>query len=158
MKALLLTSNQQNVKIANTVSIISSRYITSVQHREIITSHLTKASKHDTQINARRSFLVNTQQNDSSKRTGGTFYHEKIVIGYSREQMCDLVYDVAKYKEFVPFCTRSTILLKQESGLGKINLKKIGRTNMSLNLKNIDNDPQFGLPKNFRAQLDIGTF
>lgn len=48
---------------------------------------------------------------ESADRTKkGTFYHEKIVLGYSAEQMCDLVGNVAKYKEFLPFCINSEIL------------------------------------------------
>ena len=41
---------------------------------------------------------------------GGRSYHEKVIVGYSREQMCSLVYDVAKYEEFVPFCVSSRVL------------------------------------------------
>lgn len=40
----------------------------------------------------------------------GTYYHEKIILGYSAEQMCDLVGNVQKYKEFLPFCINSEIL------------------------------------------------
>ena len=46
----------------------------------------------------------------AEKTKKGTFYHEKIILGYSAEQMCDLVGNVAKYKEFLPFCINSEIL------------------------------------------------
>lgn len=92
-----------------------------------------------------------------SRIEGGTYYHEKIILGYSRSQMCNLVYDVAKYKEFVPFCVSSTIL-SELSEPGKLNLTKMNRNNLSLNMKNFNNniDGQGNLPKSMRAKLEIG--
>ena len=43
----------------------------------------------------------------------GTYYHEKVILGYSAEQMCDLVGNVQKYKEFLPFCINSEIVLDE---------------------------------------------
>lgn len=137
----MLKSIPKNVMLVKTVSITTTRNLTRVQNVPIITSH----------INSKRHFLGN-----NNNETEGTSYREKLIIGYSREQMCDLVYDVAKYKEFVPFCTGSHIISNQAPQLGKFNLKTMNRSNMSLNLRNIERNPQMNLPKHFRAQLDIG--
>lgn len=51
--------------------------------------------------------LTTPEQSDFKN---GTFYHEKIVLGYSAEQMCDLVGNVQKYKEFLPFCINSELV------------------------------------------------
>lgn len=52
---------------------------------------------------------------DFERPKKGTFYHEKIILGYSAEQMCDLVGNVPKYKEFLPFCINSEVDLPSAS-------------------------------------------
>ncbi len=92
---------------------------------------------------------------DNKKLHDGTYYHEKLLVGYSREQMCDLVYDVKRYKEFVPFCINSKILV--DIPKGELNLSKLGRNNLNLNLRNFDTkEKQQHLPTHTRAQLEIG--
>lgn len=90
--------------------------------------------------------------------TDGTFFHEKLIIGYSREQMCDLVFNVKNYKEFVPFCSDS-IILQEPQNTANLNLK-LSKNNMSLNLRNFDNkkDKQLHLPQHFKAKLEIGKY
>lgn len=53
---------------------------------------------------------------DFERPKKGTFYHEKIILGYSAEQMCELVGNVPKYKEFLPFCINSEIIGEESSG------------------------------------------
>ncbi|XP_012262649.1 coenzyme Q-binding protein COQ10 homolog B, mitochondrial isoform X2 [Athalia rosae] len=44
-------------------------------------------------------------------------YEGRKLIGFSMEQMYDVVADVAKYKEFIPFCKKSDILTKRDGFL-----------------------------------------
>ena len=85
----------------------------------------------------------------------GIYYHEKIIIGYSRQQMCDLVYNVAEYKEFVPFCVDSVILSDGASKINHLNLRLMDKkaTENSLVLKD---DTKTQSAKNFKARLEIG--
>lgn len=121
------------------------------------------SSQNVVEVNPKRSVKIPTkglQDNTAEKALSkdGTSYHEKIILGYSREQMCNLVFDVARYKEFVPFCVDSKIM-NEVPRPGKLNLTKLSRNNMSLNLKNIDSslsNKQLHLPRHFRAKLEIG--
>lgn len=152
----MLKSNRKNVLLVKTVFIVSTRNLTCVQHIPITTSHITDLNKRDVLVESKRQYVGNN--GNINNEAGGLTYREKLIIGYSREQMCNMVYDVAKYKEFVPFCTGSTILVNQAPKLGNFNLKTMNhRSNMSLNLRNIDKNPQMNLPRHFKAQLDIGN-
>ncbi|KJH46229.1 polyketide cyclase/dehydrase [Dictyocaulus viviparus] len=42
-------------------------------------------------------------------------YSEERLIGYSREQMFDIVVDVSKYQHFVPWCQHSRVFKEQEN-------------------------------------------
>ncbi|XP_015431445.1 PREDICTED: coenzyme Q-binding protein COQ10 homolog B, mitochondrial [Dufourea novaeangliae] len=48
-------------------------------------------------------------------------YEGRKLIGFSMEQMYDVVADVKSYKVFLPFCKKSDVILKNEDGL-KANL------------------------------------
>src|SRR5690606_26795577 len=61
------------------------------------------SNKESLDIFTKKSFL-------KIKHGEGNFYHEKVVLGYSRQQMCDLVFDVDKYYQFVPFCIHSYVI------------------------------------------------
>ncbi|CAF0780430.1 unnamed protein product [Brachionus calyciflorus] len=86
----------------------------------------------------------------------GSFYHEKVLLGYSREQMCDLVYDVKRYKEFLPFCLDSKLIdekpIQQTLHKG-INLKLLHNSQSN---KIVTPDKKLELPSSFRAKLEIG--
>jgi ribosome-associated toxin RatA of RatAB toxin-antitoxin module len=107
-------------------------------------------------------------------KTEGNTYHEKVVLGYSREQICDLVYDVAKYKEFVPFCINSEII--QEPNGVQNSLNNANRLNLNLRQNGFNlrrNEPsqtpssnqeaiksqngEISRVKSFRAKLEIGV-
>lgn len=96
------------------------------------------------------------------KNTDGGYYHEKIILGYSREQMCNLVFDVKRYKEFVPFCINSEILITNENNLArqtnKINLVQLNnKNNMQMVKKNLEEaNAQNDTVKSFKARLDVG--
>ena len=88
------------------------------------------------------------------KNSNGSYYHEKVILGFSREQMCDLVFNVSKYKEFVPFCANSEILAESKpANSDHLNLKKRANT-AKLNL--IDANKEIQTPKSFKAKLEIG--
>lgn len=102
---------------------------------------------------------------DEKAKKSGSSYSEKIVLGYSCEQLCDVVSDVAKYREFVPFCTNSEILNDFNETIvtgHKINLKTINkvddlhqrRLGRYLNLET--NKRQLQIPQSFSARLEIG--
>jgi coenzyme Q-binding protein COQ10 len=107
---------------------------------------------------------------DSTLHKTGTFYYEKVIIGYSREQMCSLVSDVAKYKEFVPFCINSTVLDNNISNKTNnhikpnrvFNLRKMKSKKEETEDEEIDTKvlkKQLSLPspnKTMNCQLDIG--
>lgn len=94
------------------------------------------------------------------KERQGTFYHEKIVLGYSREQMCEMVGNVSHYKEFVPFCINSEIIEEKKAPV-RINLSQLRRTNVHHSLaanKPIEQKPsaEKEKSKSFAAKLEIG--
>lgn len=94
-------------------------------------------------------------------QTTGNYYHEKVILGYSREQMCDLVFNVEKYKEFVPWCIDSYILdangSSQTIGNKKINLNLLKKNKtVALNLNETTSKKEIQTPKSFRARLEIG--
>ena len=108
---------------------------------------------------------VNWRKLNNKSNTNGLFYNEKIVLGYSREQMCDMVFDVAKYKEFVPFCIDSKIL-NESSYTTKLNLKT-SKTTLNLKNLNLKNNKiesknstapsnTLHIPQLFKARLEIG--
>ena len=95
----------------------------------------------------------------------GHYYHEKVIMGYSREQMCNLVMNVADYKEFVPFCVNSRIMSDKESKSADDSASVKNKFNLNLINKNkkiskeliqqqasVKNQTQ----QNFRAILEIG--
>ena len=110
--------------------------------------------------------MSNWRKSNNKSNANGLFYNEKIVLGYSREQMCDMVFDVAKYKEFVPFCIDSK-LLNDSSYTTKLNLKTAKTAlslNTNLNLKNNKIEYKnstaasttLHIPQVFKARLEIG--
>lgn len=44
-------------------------------------------------------------------------YEGRKLIGFSMEQICDVVADVKNYKEFVPFCKKSDVISTADDGL-----------------------------------------
>lgn len=46
--------------------------------------------------------------------------HQQKILPYSAKQMYDLVNDVAKYPEFLPFCTEAQILCASEKELSAV--------------------------------------
>ncbi len=94
----------------------------------------------------------------------GNTYYEKVLIGYSRDQMCSLVFDVKNYSKFVPWCVNSEILVPSPS------VNKTIDKNLNLNLRLLkksyetkqpvtpveDNTLQKMGPKSFKARLEIG--
>jgi len=108
---------------------------------------------------------------DENLKRSGISYHERIVLGYSSQQLCDIVADVSKYKEFVPFCTNSEILddanlssytnIPTSTG-NRFNLKAISRTDDLSNrrlgryLNMTANKNQLRAPSTFSARLEIG--
>ena len=99
---------------------------------------------------------------------GGHYYHEKVIMGYSREQMCNLVMNVADYKEFVPFCVNSRILSDKESK-SAANDSALQATKNKFNLNLINKNKKISkeliqqqasvknqTQQNFRAILEIG--
>ncbi len=108
---------------------------------------------------------------DENLKRSGISYHERIVLGYSSQQLCDIVADVGKYKEFVPFCTNSEILddanlssytnIPTSTG-NRFNLKAISRTDDLSNrrlgryLNMTANKNQLRAPSTFSARLEIG--
>jgi coenzyme Q-binding protein COQ10 len=94
-------------------------------------------------------------------KTSGNYYHEKVILGYSREQMCDLVFNVEKYKEFVPWCIDSHILeangSSQATANKKINLNLLKKNKtVALNLNETTSKKEIQTPKSFKARLEIG--
>lgn len=81
----------------------------------------------------------------------GSFYHEKVILGYSREQMCDLVFDVKRYKEFLPFCIDSEVVEEKTIRSKAINLRKLHKVTNT-----IETDKKLQLPSSFKAKLEIG--
>lgn len=81
----------------------------------------------------------------------GSFYHEKVILGYSREQMCDLVFDVKRYKEFLPFCIDSDVVEEKITRPKAINLRKLHTVS-----NKTETDRKAELPSSFKAKLEIG--
>lgn len=100
------------------------------------------------------STVINFEQDKSilKSKNKGSYYHEKIVLGYSRNQMCDLVYDVAKYKEFIPFCINSRLIDDKPVSPARINLKQL--RNQPVKLSPQCNEVQ--MASSVKAQLEIG--
>lgn len=66
-------------------------------------------------------------------------YKERQLVGYSREKMFELVKDVSKYKEFVPWCLKSDILQST-----------VKTPNQAIK------DTSLKIPRTFTAELEIG--
>lgn len=99
---------------------------------------------------------------NKSAAFNGKFYHEKIILGYSREQMCDLVFNVQKYKDFVPFCVKSEII-EEKKDKNRFNLhtaknKHQFKLQLAQNkvLKNLKKKNDIELPQTFDARLEVG--
>jgi len=94
----------------------------------------------------------------------GNTFHEKVLIGYSRNQMCSLVFDVKNYSKFIPWCINSEILIPAPS------VNKTIDKNLNLNLRLLkksyetkqpittpdEKSVQSPVQKSFKARLDIG--
>jgi coenzyme Q-binding protein COQ10 len=94
----------------------------------------------------------------------GNTFHEKVLIGYSRDQMCSLVFDVKNYSKFLPWCLNSEIIVPTPS------INKTIDKNLNLNLKLLKKKYETKQPsttedekvhqsstqKSFKARLDIG--
>jgi coenzyme Q-binding protein COQ10 len=68
-------------------------------------------------------------------------YKEKKVLGYPKEYIFDIVKDVKRYREFVPWCLKSDILPLD------ITTQKQQLSNEQFNLQ---------LPESFKARLEVG--
>ena len=129
-------------------------------HNEIeIDSHLNKKTKHMCDKND--SSTKSTNFIESLVNTGNTF-HEKVQLGYSREQMCALVFDVKNYSKFLPWCINSEILVPSN-----ITVNKTIDKSLNLNLRLLKKNSEIAkpqalpgeeaqLPKSFKARLVIG--
>ncbi|XP_019870368.1 coenzyme Q-binding protein COQ10 homolog A, mitochondrial isoform X2 [Aethina tumida] len=51
---------------------------------------------------------ISLRQGDRKKE-----YFVRKLIGYSSEEMYDVIADIKNYHKFVPFCTKSTILTEE---------------------------------------------
>ena len=127
--------------------------------------------KNSSKIYRHLSTLDKSETIDEKLRRNGISYNEQIVLGYTSEQLCNIVSDVSKYKEFVPFCTNSEILTPSNDVLSaekRFNLKTINRLTSSstddlssrrlgryLNLE-ANSKKQLHLPQKFSARLEIG--
>ena len=67
---------------------------------------------HSTFTEQKRTFI--NLGSSSSKRIE---YSERRLLGYTEEQMFEVVSDVAKYKEFVPYCRRSDVFSRRSNSL-----------------------------------------
>jgi len=67
---------------------------------------------------AARPFLRPTTPKGPRDRPGPPIsrYADKRVIGFTQEQLFEVVADVAKYAEFVPFCSRSVVTKRDGDG------------------------------------------
>lgn len=115
---------------------------------------------------------LDEETSDEKLKRSGISYNEKIVIGYSCQQLCDIVADVGKYKEFVPFCTNSQVLFDSAnlssytniptSTGNRFNLKTINRADdlssrrLGRYLNMTADKNQIRTPCTFNARLEIG--
>lgn len=119
----LITATRKPLARVNTALLKRSRSLTSLIRNEssssqkslnwLIQPHREKCepSSSTIEMGGRVNQIENDENNMLDRPTrNGTYYHEKIILGYSAEEMCDLVGNVAKYKEFLPFCLNSEII------------------------------------------------
>jgi len=82
------------------------------------------------------------------KLPGLMVHQEKHLMGYSRDNMFNLVKDVSKYKDFVPFCVKSNVLhSSKEAYKASIVPNDSSKTPKKVTLN---------LPDTFKAELEIG--
>jgi len=135
----------------------------SLSSTKLVSSNSLSIENKNEPLIIKKNINTNAFKVDTSSSSGNTF-HEKILIGYSRDQMRNLVFDVAKYKEFLPFCIGSEIITPAKFNVNKTIDKSL---NLNLRLRNkkssILNDdilverPQGSREKNsFKARLEIG--
>jgi ribosome-associated toxin RatA of RatAB toxin-antitoxin module len=159
-------SNGQ-VRHISSISLTSSRLFTKKYIKLNIISKYNESTKSLNWLI--KPFREQDQQNSTidldEKSKGGRFYHEKIILGHSREQMCDLVFNVTKYKEFVPFCINSEII-NQIVDKNRFNLNspknrsqlqlKFEQKQQQKALNTLKNRHEIEMPQKFDAKLEIG--
>lgn len=141
---------------------------------KLIVKNVAIASRHESSSSKTLNWLI--QPNRERDSSGGEenrsfykghYYHEKLVLGYSRDQMCSLVADVANYKHFAPFCLNSEILensaqsieqQQQQHSKQKFNLNAISKSKQLLKKEAAESKQQAQQQqqKSFRAKLEIG--
>lgn len=159
-------SNGQ-VRHISSISLTSSRLFTKKYIKINIISKYNESTKSLNWLI--KPFREKDQTNSSidleEKSKGGRFYHEKIILGHSREQMCDLVFNVSKYKEFVPFCVHSEII-DDKTDKNRFNLNspknrsplqfKFQQKQQQKVLNTLKNRHEIEMPQKFDAKLEIG--
>lgn len=88
-------------------------------------------------------------------KNDGNLYHEKVLIGYSRQQMCDLVFDVASYRDFLPFCINSEVLNEPDRPGLNLRLMKNNYKSSTAGAKAVPNNT-IKREQSFKAKLEVG--
>ncbi|HLS17905.1 MAG TPA: type II toxin-antitoxin system RatA family toxin [Paenalcaligenes sp.] len=71
-----------------------------------------------------------------------------VIVPYTPEQMFDLVSDVARYPEFMPWCGGADVMEQDESGMTASIMIKIARISQNFTTKNTHDYPN-------RIQLEL---
>ncbi len=76
-----------------------------------------------------------------------------IIVPYTPEQMFDLVSDVARYPEFMPWCGGAEVMEQDESGMTASIMIRIARISQNFTTKNTHD-----YPKRIHLELVDGPF